>query len=129
MADFEERSKKYEYSPKREEFDRQELVELNTYYGTVIAPNVLQEMRVWAEIIGVLKDGIPKPYDNSVIVSKITRLEKQTNQDLSDLKTCCPPSAEVREAKELKPYIFAILDRIVDISGMQQYVEKYKNNG
>lgn len=99
---------------------------LGAYYGTSLTPAIVEEIKAWASVLVALKDGLPKPYDNSIIIEKIRRLEDKTGEDLSQLKQCCPPSSDIREAKELKPFIFGILDRIVDISGIQKYVDKYE---
>lgn len=98
---------------------------LTPYYGVTLPPPIINEIAVWASVLNSIKDGIPKPYDASVIVNKIRRLEKDTGEDLTDLKNCCPPSSNFREAKEVKPFIFAILDRIVEIGGLEKYVEKH----
>ena len=129
--DFEQRDGGYMYDPQKDnvkdpkEGRSGELI--SPYYGVTLPPAINEEIRTWATVLDAIKDGIPKPYDSTVIVNKITKLERKENIDLSALKACCPPSADIREAKELKPFIFAILDRIVDISGIQQYVEKYTN--
>lgn len=96
------------------------------YYGTTLTPAVVEEIKAWAGVLGAIKDGIPKPFDNSIIIDKIIKIEKRTGEDLTHLKQCCPPSAHVREAKELKPFIFGILDRIVDVSGIENYVKRYE---
>jgi hypothetical protein len=128
--DFEnaEESGKYTYDPgKRNVKPNKDVPEtLKAYYGPTLTPAVVEEIKAWAEVLNAIKDGIPKPYDTSVIVSKIQKLERDTGKDFSELKNCCPPSADFREAKEVKPYIFAILDRIVDVSGIEGYVKKYK---
>ena len=95
------------------------------YYGMTLAPAVVEEMKAWAAILDAIINGIPKPFDNSIIIDKIIKVERRTGEDLSHLKQCCPPSSDVREAKELKPFIFGILDRIVDVSGIENYVRKY----
>lgn len=96
------------------------------YYGMALTPQILEEIKTWSALLMALKDGIPKPFDNSIIIDKIIKLEQRTKEDLSYLKQCCPPSADIREAKELKPIIFGILDRIVDISGIKNYVSRYE---
>lgn len=123
-----ERSAKYVFDPKNEgenPMDGRSGERLQQYYGTTLTPAVVEEIKAWSMVLDALKDGIPKPFDNSIIIEKIIKLERRTGEDLSQLKQCCPPSSDVREAKELKPFIFGILDRIVDVSGIGSYVDRY----
>lgn len=99
---------------------------LKGYYGATLTPAVVEEIKAWAHVLDALKDGLPKPYDTSIIISKISKIERNTGEDFSELKNCCPPSADFREAKEIKHFFFGILDRIVDVSGIEDYVKKYR---
>lgn len=125
---FKRESSSYSFDTSRTEdpFKGRKGENLDMYMGPVLAPPVIEELKVWADILSAIKDGLPKPYDNTIIIKKIIRLEKETGEDLSELKNCCPPMAEIREAKEIKPLMFGIMDRIIDISGIKNYVERYE---
>jgi hypothetical protein len=88
--DFEnaEESGKYTYDPgKRNVKPNKDVPEtLKAYYGPTLTPAVVEEIKAWAEVLNAIKDGIPKPYDTSVIVSKIQKLERDTGKDFSELK-------------------------------------------
>lgn len=123
----EKKGRTYVYSPtpsdsftSKESGDR-----LSPYYGPVLGDAVIKEIEMWSKVLEAIKNGIPKPYDSSVIISKIIKIEKRTGEDLSYLKNCCPPSANILEAKEVKPVIFGILDRIIEIGQIEKYVESY----
>lgn len=120
--------RRLEYDPQKRnvKIDHKDDAGTNTpYYGPILGKTVIDEITAWTELITALKDGLPKPYDNSIIVDKIIRIEDRYSVDLTDLKNCCPPSAEVREAKEFKPLIFGILDRIIEIGEIKKYVDRY----
>jgi len=137
MADFEEiekrESKRFVYDPTKSNTNREDDPmhgktgdTLTPYYGPTLGAPVIEEIKAWTGVLMALKDGIPKPFDNTVIIDKIIKLEKRTGEDLSILKKCCPPTADIREAKELKPFFFAIMNRIIEIGGLNNYVNRYE---
>ncbi|MCO6500245.1 MAG: hypothetical protein J5I47_07705 [Vicingus serpentipes] len=99
---------------------------LSPYYGPILSDIVLKEIEVWAKVLDSIKNGIPKPYDSSILIKKIIKIENQTGEDLSFLKNCCPPSANILEAKEVKPVIFGILDRIIEIGQLENYIKHHE---
>lgn len=127
MADFNEIEKKigakFEYAPNRPVEAKEEDF---SYYGPTLGKPVLDEITVLMSVVNGLKDGLPKPFDSSIIIDKISSIEQRSGSDLTALKNCCPPSAEVREAKEFKPLIYGILDRIEEIAELGKYVKIYR---
>lgn len=67
--------------------------------------------------------GMVKPYDPEAYHKKLEQMEAN-GIDTSYLRKCCPPVGEIREGKELKPYIMAAANRVADILNLP--VQKYK---
>jgi hypothetical protein len=129
MSDFEKKSESFFYDPSKDRAKNPmdgKTGKLTNYYGPALGPEILNEISVWSQVLNSIKDGVPKPYDSTAVINKISKYERKNRIDLSELKKCCPPSSDFREAKEIKPFIFGILDRIVEISGIDNYVSKYK---
>jgi hypothetical protein len=72
----------------------------------------IEELKAWGTILLSLKDGLPLPNNPIINIKRLERIEKETGADYSKLKECCSGSNEIRDSKDLKPYFFAILDRI-----------------
>lgn len=119
--DFEKRSEAYSYDPHKRDVKREKGVD-HTFYGVVLGDPILKEIETWTNLINVLKTGLPKPFDSTQIIQKICDTERNNGSDLSALKNCCPPSSEFYEVKEFKPFIFAILERIVEIGELKKYL-------
>lgn len=79
---------------------------------TTLTPDIIAEARLYVDLIGVLKDGVPIPFDPTRIIAKIEKLESESGKDYKELKECCYNIGEIREAKEFKPYIRAALKKI-----------------
>lgn len=69
-----------------------------------------EETRFLIDFIGVMKDGLPKPYDPAPFVNKVKRLAR--GGELDALLTCCPPTGHIRDAKDLKPFIIAAARKV-----------------
>lgn len=59
-----------------------------------------------------------KPYDPTPFLRKLQAL-KDEKIDISGLELCCPTTAEVRDAKDFKPYIEASLKEYARIMGLE----------
>ena len=84
-------------------------------FNEIINRGDLEVCKVLTEFIRVASAGITKPYSHEHYLNFIRDFAKKENIELSDAIKCCLPSSEVREAKELKPYIIAAADKITDI--------------
>lgn len=82
------------------------------------------QARLLVEFIAVCKDGLVKPYDPSPILSKLNKLEKR-GIDVSGMKGCCPPTSEIRDAKDLKPIILGAAERFAEIMGIKKVEGNY----
>lgn len=124
MRDFEEVKRTVVYNPSPDN----ELPDMSSAFEpSVLGKPVVDEINAWANLIHALKDGFPKPYDPTIIVKKIQRLEQSSGDDLSALKANVMVDTEIQEAKEVKPLIYGILDRIQEIANLESYVKRYEN--
>lgn len=79
---------------------------------SLISEPVLREIEVLTGLLKVLSSGIVRPNDVSYQIKKLSDLEKQEGLDLSSVIDCCPQQSTVREAKDYKPLLFKVLNRI-----------------
>lgn len=79
----------------------------------------LNEIAVWAEVLKSLKDGLPLPNNPLINVKRIEREEVKSGNDYSELKKCCAGNNEVRDSHAIKPFFFAVIDRIQDVSNVR----------
>lgn len=121
------KSRSFEYDPQADNGEGtpasnevpRALAERAPYYGPTLAPAVVEEIKAWAAVLNALKDGLPIPYNPQIFIEKIERIERDRRIDLSTLKNTAPPSAEVREAKDFKPFIYAVLTRLEEIGELK----------
>jgi hypothetical protein len=77
-----------------------------------LTTNDFQVIDSLINIVGICANGLKKPYDHT---SFITKMKDLGLKDSMILQQCCPPSADVHDSKDLKPYIMGALDEIFDI--------------
>lgn len=68
------------------------------------------------EFIDVCSKGLTKPYDHTSFVDKMDRAG--ASKMLID--SCCPPSADVHDSKDLKPYAMSAADELFRILGIKK---------
>lgn len=83
-----------------------------------LTPNEFKKAELIIKFIEVTKDGMTKPYDPSAVLSKLHSLQKDTGMDIKEAVGCCPTSAEVKDAKDFKPYIAAALEEFAELMGL-----------
>lgn len=77
-------------------------------------PSVIDEIKMWTDLLGVLFQGLPVPYNPAKMLIKISEeAEKFPEYDFEHLKKCCYDIAEIKEVKHLKPVIQEILNKII----------------
>jgi hypothetical protein len=84
----------------------------------IMPEEVRQEVAVWTDLLKVLCDGMPRPNDISFYVKRLKDLERD-GYDVRALKECCMEEATIREVKDFKPYIFAILERLEKLTDLK----------
>lgn len=102
--------------------DKEELKEgsiVERQLPLALPPETVNELNAWSLFITALKDGLPIPNNPLINIRRIERIEEATGADYTKLKECCSMSAEVREAKDLKPYVFAAIERVVHITNLK----------
>lgn len=82
----------------------------------LLSEQEMQKASLILQFLNIAKEGLVKPYDPLPVVNKLVSSRKE---GLDDLMNCCPPSAVVRDAKDLKPYIMAALDDLSDLMGFK----------
>jgi hypothetical protein len=84
----------------------------------ILNPSIIDEVRMWTDLLDVLVKGLPVPFNPAKMVQKI-RQEMNKNpkyeQDYEHLLKCCYDIDQINEVKQFKPMIQVILKRIVDI--------------
>jgi len=86
----------------------------------------IAKLDIIIRFLQVTKDGLTKPYDPTPFLRKLDTLSKD-GVDISGMAQCCPTSAEVKDAKDFKPYITASLEEYARIMGIE--VTKIRNQG
>jgi hypothetical protein len=80
-------------------------------------PSVIDEITMWKELLAVLFQGLPVPYNPAKMLIKVHQeAENNPEYDFEHLKKCCYDIAEIKEVKHLKPMIQEILNRILRLS-------------
>lgn len=85
----------------------------------VMSDSDISELKALTYLLEVLSNGIVIPNNIKYAIRNIENAEQETGLDLTDLKKCCSPSANVREAKDFKPYIKPLLERISLIANLK----------
>lgn len=97
------------------------------YTGIVLGEPILREVEVLTKLLVPLFEGIKKPHSALYEIQRIEREEKKTGADLSELKEailkCCPPDSTVSDSISFKPLRDAILNRIIEITGLEEYID------
>lgn len=81
-----------------------------------------EKIELLLKLVELCGNGAVRPYDHSHFIYQIRKSETKSEfnvSDLDDLLKCCPPSAEVRDAKDFKPYMIAALNelaRLLDLN-------------
>lgn len=78
----------------------------------VMSDSDVSELKALTYLLEVLSNGIVIPNNIKYAIRNIENAERELGLDLEDLKKCCAPSGNIREAKDFKPYIKPLLDRI-----------------
>ena len=99
-------------------------------------PITIDEVNMYTNLLGVLMEGPSKPNSPLFELNKIQRdiVKAERNgwatEDLKALKEtikgCCPTSSTVKDSLIYKPHRAAILNRIVELTGLDAYINKYK---
>lgn len=90
-----------------------------------LKPNEFKKVELLIEFIRITKDGMTKPFDPSPFLNKLDKLKKE-GINTAGLEACCPTTAEVKDAKDFKPYINAALEEFAELMGLR--VEYGNNN-
>lgn len=83
-------------------------------------PSVIDEVKMWSELLAVLFQGLPVPFNPAKMLIKINQEQDkyQGEIDFSHLMKCCYDIAEIKEVKHLKPMIAQILNRIIFLTNL-----------
>ena len=123
-------SKSFKFNPSDgygdfKEVDRSDMIA--QYNGPILTDFILREMEVWARILPPLFEGVKKPHSAIYEIQRIERLERDKKVDLSELKqtlkNCCPPESTVSDSIDFKDLREAILERLIEISGISGYMK------
>ena len=84
----------------------------------VMTDSDVEEIKALTQLLKVLCDGIVIPNNIKYQIRNIENMERDTGVDYTDLKKCCMSESTIREAKDFKPYIKPILERIALIGNI-----------
>lgn len=73
------------------------------------------------QFIDVASKGLTKPYDHTSFIDKMNR----AGASKMIIDSCCPPSADVHDSKDLKPYIMSAVEELFIILELKKK-EKYE---
>jgi len=90
-------------------------------------PSVIDEVNMWTPLLEVLTQGLPVPFDPVRHVQKIEKAEKRSGADYTAIKNCCTSISEIKEVKYFREPIFAILNRIIKITGLNVKEIEYRD--
>src|SRR5687767_1466697 len=83
-----------------------------------LSPEEVTRASLLIQFLQVTKDGLVKPFDPTPVIKKLDALQRDSILSLEDataLKKCCPPVAQIQDAKDFKPYINAVLEQFADV--------------
>lgn len=81
----------------------------------------LEELQVLLEFIKICNHGSVKPYDSATVMQNLMRSRGIEVESIKKVMECCPPSAEVRDAKDFIPYRNAALKRVAELLNLEIY--------
>lgn len=86
--------------------------------------DIRDELKAWGSILSALSNGLPLPNNPLINLRRLEQAEEATGNDYTDLKKCCTHANEVRDAKDIKPLFFKIMDRIEVIGSLNRNYRK-----
>lgn len=107
-------------------FDREERTFYSRDFGETLDPSAVDENKMWINLLGVLLQGMPVPFNPVRQLQKIEDEEVKYGKDYSDLKKCCQNIAEIREVKHFRPIIFEVINRIAELGKLENRVKYYE---
>lgn len=78
----------------------------------------LEKANLLVSFLAVTKDGLVKPYDPTPVIRKLDSLQKN-GVDIGQTKDCCYPAAEIRDAKDFKPFIMAAVKEFARLTELE----------
>lgn len=70
------------------------------------------------QFMNICSQGLIRPYDPTPIIEKLGELRLK-GYDTSQFEMCCPPVGDIRDVKDLKPYIMGCAERLSKILGIE----------
>lgn len=77
--------------------------------------DVINHCDLLLKLVKICNDGSVKPYDSAQVIKNLGRLHAVDKDVVDEVMKCCPPSAEVRDAKDLLPYRNAALKKLEEL--------------
>lgn len=74
-----------------------------------------EKLKILLELIKICNEGSVKPYDSATVVQNLSRIRGVDGSIIEKIMECCPPAAEVRDAKDFIPYRNAALKKVAEI--------------
>lgn len=87
----------------------------------ILNPSIIDEVKMWTDLLDVLFKGLPVPFNPAKMVQKIRQemnRNSQYKEDYEHLLKCCYDIDQINEVKQFKPLIQNILKRIIDITNV-----------
>jgi len=80
----------------------------------VVNEQIRKEIDTLSSLLSVLSNGIAKPMDITYQIKKLYELQEKGNMDvdLTEVINCCPQDGTIREAREFRPLLQKVLDRL-----------------
>lgn len=91
----------------------------------LISENDALQADLLIKFIDACIKGMVKPYDPEAYHTKLEQMER-SGIDTSYLRGCCPPVGDIREGKELKPFIMASANRVADLLNLPMSKYRYE---
>ena len=82
----------------------------------------LQVADLLIKFIDVASKGLTKPYDHTSFIDKMNR----AGASKMIIDSCCPPSADVHDSKDFKPYIMSAVDELFLILDLKKKERIYE---
>lgn len=93
--------------------------------NVVLPKEVREEVNMWKGLLEVLCNGMARPNDISHYMYTLEKLESN-GFNVDELRKCCLTDGTIREAKDFKGHIFAILERIEKLTHLEVRIERRK---
>lgn len=82
----------------------------------------IEVSKILVEFIDVASKGLTKPYDHTSFIDKMNR----AGASKMIIDSCCPPSADVHDSKDFKPYIMSAVDELFLILDLKKKERIYE---